>query len=50
MKADQYRKQLIEQFNKTQTNLEHLRGAIAACDALIAAEDDELLSTDESDD
>ena len=48
MNTVEYKQKLVEQFNKTVTNLEQLRGAIAACDELIKSEDD--TTHDESND
>jgi len=47
MTTTEYRAKLVEQFNQTSSTLEQLRGAIAACNELIAAEDEALVPTDE---
>ena len=49
MTTTEYRAKLVEQFNQTSSTLEQLRGAIAACNELIAAEE-ELVPTDEETD
>jgi len=38
MTTTEYKEKLIEDYNKTAVALEQLRGAIAACDALLKAE------------
>ena len=47
MTTEEYRQKLIEQFNQTQVTLEQLRGAIQACNELIATEDEDLVPPDE---
>ncbi len=49
MTTTEYRDKLVEQFNQTSSTLDQLRGAIAACNELISAEE-KLVPTDEEND
>lgn len=49
MTTTEYRDKLVEQFNQTAATLEQLRGAIAACNELIAQGDEELITEIEAD-
>ena len=52
MTTTEYKEKLIKQFEQTASTLEQLRGAIAACNELIAQNDEEFttkIEADESD-
>jgi hypothetical protein len=46
MTTAEYKEKLIEDYNKTTIALEQLRGAIAACEALLKAETQEETTED----
>jgi len=47
MTTTEYRDKLVEQYNQTVATLQQLQGAIAACNELIATEDEDLVPPDE---
>lgn len=49
MTPSEYKDQLIEQYNQTVVTLQQLQGAITACDALLADEDQDTTEEETSD-
>jgi len=47
MTTTEYKEQLVKKYNEAVVNLQRLEGAIAACNALLEAQDEDTETTEE---